>query len=76
MFTMGSATIQCSNQLMPGKDYEIVTLGGTDSLLWTSNVLLVFLVMLGEIVRFEETNPNYCTNELKALLTKVAESES
>jgi len=57
MFTMGSTATQCSNQLLPGKDYENVTLGGTDSLLWTSKVLLVFSVMLSEIMRFGRDQP-------------------
>jgi len=73
---MGSTTIQWSNQLLSGKEYENVALGGTASLLWTSKVFLVFSVMLSENMRFGRHQPNYCTNELQALLTKVAESES
>jgi len=76
MFTVGSTTIEWSNQLLSGKDYENVALGGTASLLWTSKVFLVFLVMLRENIWFVRDQPNYCTNELQALLTKVAESES
>jgi len=73
---MGSNTIQWSNQLLSGKDYENVALGGTTSLLWTSKAFLVFSVMMSENMRFGRDQPNYCTNELQALLTKVAESES